>query len=172
MANTALLIIDIQKFYFKGASPLPYAEQALVKAKEVLRIFRQQGKTIIHVKHHAHLGDLDELHEDMQPLPGEILVEKDCPSAFLQTNLQSILESQDIDHLVIMGMMSNMCVDTTVRACQDYGIGVTLVQDACAASEITFGGETIPADVVHKVFMGAVSGAFAKVIDASELEHM
>jgi nicotinamidase-related amidase len=80
-----------------------------------------------------------------------------------------VLNAGKISEVVIVGMMSNMCIDTTVRACQNYGIKTTLVHDACAAKSIAFGNEEIPADIVHKVFMGAMDGMFAKVIDAETL---
>jgi nicotinamidase-related amidase len=45
--------------------------------------------------------------------------------------------------------MSNLCVDATVRVAFDMGYHCTVIEDACAASDLEFSGSTIPAGVVH-----------------------
>jgi len=51
----------------------------------------------------------------------------------------------------------------------DYGIPVTLLEDACATKSLVFHEETIPAIIVHEVFMASLNGVFAKVIKTNEL---
>jgi len=63
-----------------------------------------------------------------------------------------------------------MCIDTTTRACMDYGIKVTLIKDACATKNLVWGGKTILAETVHDTFMASLNGMFATVISASALE--
>ncbi len=60
--------------------------------------------------------------------------------------------------------MSHMCVDTTVRACMDYKIKVTLLEDACTTKDLVFENKTILATTVHKTFMASLNGMFANVI--------
>lgn len=170
MENAALLIIDIQNIYFyEGKFYLPNAKVAVNNAKTILAAWRDTGKTIIHVKHHFHLSEQDKylncINEKVVPLKDELVIEKKYPNSFLETSLLKNLRQQKIDNVVIVGMMSNMCIDTTVRACQNYGIKVTLIHDACAAQPITFYNEVITADIVHKVFMGAMAEMFADVTD-------
>ena len=174
MENAALLIIDIQNIYFyEGKFYLPDAKAAVNNAKKVLAVWRDKGKTVIHVKHHFHLSEQDKylncINEKVVPLKDELVIEKKYPNSFLETNLLKNLQQLKISHVVIVGMMSNMCIDTTVRACQNYGIKVTLIHDACAAQPITFYNEVITADIVHKVFMGALDGMFADVIDTKSV---
>jgi nicotinamidase-related amidase len=65
-------------------------------------------------------------------------------------------------------MMSHMCVDTTVRACQDFGFKVILLDDACATPDLNYNGEVIPAEIVHKTYMASLNDVFAKVIKTGE----
>lgn len=62
-----------------------------------------------------------------------------------------------------------MCVDATVRAAADLGFAVTVVHDACAAPDLTFAGETIPARAVHASFMAALDGNYARLVSAEEM---
>lgn len=78
--------------------------------------------------------------------------------------LDAYLKSLQIDTLIVCGMMTHMCVDTTVRAAMDYGYRVKLVADACATMDLELNGENIPADTVHKAFITALDGAFATIV--------
>ena len=69
-----------------------------------------------------------------------------------------------MDTLIVCGMMTHMCVDTTVRAAMDYGYQVKLAADACATMDLVLNGETIPAEMVHKAFIAALDGVFATII--------
>lgn len=162
MKNEALLLIDIQDVYF---NPGPYLlhepEAAAKKAAVLLKKFREEGKTVIHVKHA--FKNFPEINEIVKPVDGEKIIFKKHPSSFFGTDLQEYLVSKNIGKLVVAGMMSHMCVDTTVRACQDYGYEVTLIEDACTTKDLTFKGETIPAKTVHASFMAAMNGMFANV---------
>ncbi len=101
-----------------------------------------------------------------------ITLVKHAPSSFLGTSLSDILRDNGITELVVTGMMSHMCVDTTVRACMDYGVKATLLADACATKSLTFDGATIPAKTVHAAFMASLNGTFARVIPTSELGEL
>lgn len=168
--NNALLLIDIQNVYFaQGYYFLPFAECAADNARKVLTLWREKRRPIIHIKHDFGVQDscaqANEFNVKVAPLKDEIVIEKRFPSAFLGTELLSEIKRQNIQNVTVVGMMTNMCVDTTVRACQDHGLHVTLVQDACAAHEIVCGDEKINASIVHKVFIGALAGIFADVVD-------
>ena len=71
--------------------------------------------------------------------------------------------------LVVVGMMSSMCVDATVRAAADAGYTVTVAHDACAAPDLEFGGTLVPGAQVHAAFMAALDGSYATVVSAEEL---
>ncbi len=170
----ALLIIDVQNDYFEGGkSELCNPIEAMQNIEKVLRIFRQRSLPVIHVQHINNregatffLPNTDGvlIHKNLTPLEGEYIVTKHAPNSFFETNLLDILQENKINELVICGMMSHMCIDTTTRACKDFGIKVTLLNDACATKTLSFNGVIIPAETVHNTFMASLNGMFANVI--------
>jgi nicotinamidase-related amidase len=175
----ALLIVDVQNDYFEGGkSELHNPLAALSNIEKALDTFRKKELPIIHVQHISvgeraafFLPDTDGalIHKNLTPADNEYLVVKHAPNSFLGTNLSDILKENDINEIVVCGMMSHMCIDTTVRACMDYGIKATLLEDACATKNLMFHNETIPAETVHNVYMASLNGVFADVVKTNEL---
>jgi nicotinamidase-related amidase len=97
-----------------------------------------------------------------------LVIRKHYPNAFRDTPLLDNLKTDEIGHLVVAGMMTHMCVDATVRAASDHGFRCTLLHDACAARELSFGGDVIPAAKVHAAFMSALNFTYAKVVRTEE----
>ncbi|MBP3235262.1 MAG: cysteine hydrolase [Eubacterium sp.] len=163
MKNEALILIDIQDIYFTpGPLFLHNPRCAARNAARLLEKFRSEGKTVIHVQHNFKI--LSGIHSLVKPIGGEKIIHKEYPSSFLETELQEYLQKQGITDIVVAGMMSHMCVDTTVRACQDYGYNVTLIDDACTTMSLKHDGKKIDAETVHAVYMASLSDGFANVI--------
>jgi nicotinamidase-related amidase len=176
--SEALVLIDIQNDYFPGgAMELQGTEAAAEKARRVLEHFRAAGKPVVHVRHLATQQGASffvprtpgsETHELVEPLSREPVIEKHFPSAFRETGLDGLLRELGADRLVFVGMMTHMCVDTTVRAAFDLGYACTLLHDACATRDLSFLGETVPAAQVHAAFMAALGPRFANVISVGQ----
>jgi nicotinamidase-related amidase len=174
-----LLIVDIQQDYFPGgAFPLVEPEAAARAAHTVLESFREAGDHVVHVRHLWDAADATfmrpatagiEIHPLVSPAEGELVMTKTEPNAFLGTDLAAQLAAREVDELVVVGMMSSMCVDSTVRAGAELGFTVTVVHDACAAPDLEFGSTTVPGALVHACFMAALGDGFATVISAEEL---
>ena len=157
MKKKALLLIDIQDVYFTpGPMLLNKPIETANKAAALLQRFRNEGKTVIHIQHDSKL--LSGINKRVKPINGEKIINKKFPSSFLKTDFQEYLQANGVEHIVIAGMMSHMCVDTTTRACQDYGYEVTVIEDACTTKSLNFKGKTIPAQIVHEVFMASLKG--------------
>ena len=179
MADTALLIIDLQNDYFPGGTmELEGADAAAGKAASVLKEFRSKELPVIHIRHLSVRPGATffipgtkgaEIHESVKPLAGETVVEKNFPNSFRATSLQSALEEKGVKNLVVAGMMTHMCVDATVRHAADAGYKITLLSDACATRQLSFGGEAVPARQVHAAFLAALNGLYAKVVKTDEL---
>jgi nicotinamidase-related amidase len=179
MADTALVVIDMQNDYFPGgAMELEGAEAAAAKAAVVLSNFRKHKTPVIHVRHLSVRPGATffipgtkgaEIHDSVKPAAGETVIEKNFPNAFRATGLKEFLERQNIKSLVVAGMMTHMCVDASVRQAADLGYRVTLLGDACATRAQSYGGETVPARQVHAAFLAALNGFYAKVINTHEL---
>jgi nicotinamidase-related amidase len=168
-----LLIVDFQNDYFDGgAMPLVGADRAVAAAEGVLASFRRAGDPVVHVQH---IWDDPEatfmrpgtrgvdIHDDVRPLGSEAVVTKAEPNSFLGTGLEQLLGELDTQELVVLGMMTSMCVDSTVRAAAELGYDVTLVHDACAAPDLTFEGVTVGGAEVHAAFVAALGDGFATV---------
>lgn len=175
----ALLVVDIQKDYFPGgAFPLHEPEAAADAAADLVRRFRVSAEPVIHVQHVARTEDAPffvpgtvgvDIHDLVAPAREETVIEKSHPNAFRETSLDDRLQAARIEELVVVGMMTSMCVDATVRAAADLGYGVTVAHDACAAPELEFTGTTVPAPQVHAAFLAALSGNYAKVVAAADV---
>jgi nicotinamidase-related amidase len=146
--HKALLIIDIQDFYFPGGkSALVDPEKAAANAALLLRDFRSRKLLVIHVRHNAEPGG--KINYIVKPLVSEKIVSKDEVNCFLRTDLLDYLKTNKIDTLVICGMQTHMCVEAATRAASDYGFKCILVHDACATKDLKFGEKIIKAEDVH-----------------------
>jgi nicotinamidase-related amidase len=180
--NTALLLIDIQNDYFpNGRMPLEKSVEACQKAQEVLQAYRFKHAPIIHVQHISTRPDAVhflpctkgvEFHPDVHPLKSETVIKKHYPNSFKDTNLLNHLIKNQINHLVIAGMMTHMCVDATVRAAYDLGFSCTLLHDACATKNLEFNSMVIPAQSVHSAFLAALHPMYAQVMATKDFLHM
>jgi nicotinamidase-related amidase len=177
--HTALLIIDIQNDYFPGGSmELVGALKAANHAGRALAAFRERALPVIHIQHVAiHPGATFflpntrgmEIHPCVAPKAGEVIIQKHYPNAFQATPLLEHLRKYQITRLTIVGMMTHMCIDTSVRAAADLGFECLLAHDACATKAQSFGGVTAPAESVQAAFLAAIDGTFAKVLSVDEI---
>ena len=173
MSETALILIDIQYDYFEGGRmTLPNIDAVAENASQLLTDFRQRGAPVFHIRHINSSTEAgffrpdsegSKIHPSVAPLPSEIVITKNRPSAFVSTDLAERLQVAKITKLVICGAMSQMCVDATARAAVDMGFAVIVVEDACAAANISFDGIDVPATQVHASIMAPLSAAYAKV---------
>jgi nicotinamidase-related amidase len=146
--HKALLIIDIQDFYFPGGkSALVEPEKAAAKAALLLADFREKHLLVIHVRHNSEPGG--KINDIVKPLPSEKIVSKDAVNCFVGTDLLEFLKTNKTDTLVICGMQTHMCVEAATRAGSDYGFKCILVHDACATKDLKFGDRIIKAADVH-----------------------
>jgi nicotinamidase-related amidase len=173
-----LLLIDLQNDYFpSGRAELVNGEAAVKNAALLLDLFRRQGLPVIHVQHVSTRPGATfflpetagvEIHNAVTPKPGEVVIRKHYPNAFRDTALPETLQKSGERELMIAGMMTHMCVDSSVRAAHDLGFTCTLAHDACATKDLRFGETIIPARQVHDSFVAAL-GMFARVAATSSI---
>ena len=177
--QNGLILVDIQNDYFPGGKmALTGMDKAAAEAGKLLSFFRQKKWPTIHIQHiSGHEGATfflpdtrgAELHSSIEPLPGEILIQKNFPNSFRGTDLQGALKDAGVDQVVICGAMSHMCIDATTRAAADMGFECVVVQDACATRDLEFQGKTVSAQDVHGAFMAALGSAYARVTNRDDL---
>ena len=97
---------------------------------------RVKGVSVIYLRNDGGEGEPDEvgtpgweIHPLIRPMPNEVIVDKQGPDAFENTNLQIYLEERGIERLVIAGMQTEMCVKTSAHRAIELGYEVVLVED-------------------------------------------
>ena len=146
--KSALLLIDIQNFYFKGGrSELVEPVKAAENAAKLLTEFRLKGLPVIHVRHNSEPGG--EIHLLVEPLKGEKIISKNEVNCFVGTDLIDYLRTVNISSLVICGMQTHMCVEAAVRAATDLGFSCILISDACATRDLKYDDKLIKAEDVQ-----------------------
>ncbi len=179
MSKKALIIVDIQNEYFEnGGLELVNPVEASLNAGKILEHFRTRHLPVIHVQHLAAEKDSPvfaegsfgvQIHENVQPLEGEKVIQKYYPNSFRETDLSEHLKTHKITELVIVGMMTHMCIDATTRAAFDFGYHCTVASDACATRDLEINGKTVAADDVHHAFLAALAFAYGNITSTEEL---
>ena len=164
---TALLLIDIQEFYFPGGRlPLENPEAASEKAALVLKLFRDQKLPVIHIQHFGG----SPIHANVAPLPGEKVITKKEANAFDGTDLLETLKSLHVKRLVLCGMQTHMCLEAATRAAFDYGYSCIVVQDAWATRALKWGDRTVTAADVQASTLASLDRFYAKISKAEDLK--
>ena len=177
--TTALVLIDLQNDYFPGgAMELVGAEPAVAQAAKLLEAFRAKGLPIFHIQHISKRAGATfflpgtkgaDIHAAVQPKGREPVTVKHFPNSFRETTLLDSLRAAGIDKITFAGMMTHMCVDTSVRAASDLGFQCSLASAGCATRELQFAGKKVAAAEVHLSYLAGLNGAFAAVKPAEEL---
>lgn len=162
--KTALIIIDVQDFYFPGGGyDLVNPEPAAKNAALLLKHFRQNKQLVVHVRHNAKTNA--NIHKLVQPLKTEKVISKNEVSCFKNTDLLDYLQKNKIKRLIICGMQTHMCVEAAVRAGSDHGFKCILIHDACATRDLKFQNKTVKAADVHNSTLSTLNRSYSKVID-------
>lgn len=172
--NTALLVIDVQVCNFEESAPVYESSDLLARISSLIARARAAGVHVVYVQHCGPEGAIDqpgapgwEIHPTVAPIEGDVVVQKRHPDAFQDTNLQRELESKGIESLIITGIQTEYCVDTTCRRAYSLGYDVTLVKDAHGTWDTDH--LTAPQIIAHH--NDVLGGWFAELKEASEVEE-
>lgn len=134
--KSALLVIDMQDFFLDPASPTFTCGglAILPTLKSLIQAFREARRPVIYTCHVHHPDRIDvgimgwwwqgmcvegsaesKVHGDIAPLPNEKVVFKHRYSAFYNTDLETVLRCLEVKDLIISGIMTNMCCESTAR---------------------------------------------------------
>ena len=96
---------------------------------------------------------------DLKPGPEDFLVDKTRYSAFYNTNLEVILRGLNVNSLIVCGVTTEMCVESTVRDAFYRDFRILLVKDAVAAAD----------DARHEAALRTIEYGFAKLVDVGQI---
>ena len=186
--SAALMVVDMQKFFLDPASPtFTCGGIAIIPTiQSLLSAFRAAKRPVLYTRHVHHPDHLDagimgwwwkgmclegspesEVHDAIAPLPGEKQILKHRYSAFYNTDLETILRCLKIETLVIAGVMTNMCCESTARDAyyRDYKVFIpadatgSIVEEMHVASILNlsfgFASVTTAAEIVRRMSAGS-----------------
>lgn len=150
---SALLVIDMQRFFLDPDSPTFTCGglTILPNVKRLIAAFREASRPVIYTRHVHHPDGIDagimgwwwqgmclegtpesEIAEEIAPLASEKVILKHRYSAFYNTDLETILRCLRIEDLVISGIMTNMCCESTARDAYQRDCRVFFLADGTA----------------------------------------
>lgn len=178
MSKQAVIVVDLQNEYLpSGKLPLTGIESTLENTARVIADARCNDIPVIHIRHEFLTPDAPFfvpgsdgvlIHPTVAPSDNELVILKNYPNSFLNTDLKKTLDEYGIEEVTVVGAMSHMCIDATVRAASDFGYRTTVIHDACATRDLEFQGQAVPAFQVHTAIMAALEFGYAKVINTDE----
>ncbi len=133
---SVLLVVDMQRFFLDpGSQTFTCGGLAILpKVRQLVASFRRARRPVIYTRHVHHPDGSDlgimgwwwagkciegspdsDVHPDLAPLPGEKVVFKHRYSAFYGTDLEIVLRGLGIEDVVIAGVMTNLCCESTAR---------------------------------------------------------
>ena len=133
--RSALLVIDVQRGLCEGKYATFDAAGVIERINSVAAKARAAGVPVIFIQHDSADGVLDlgsegwQLARGLEALTGDLYLRKQATDSFHRTELQALLQSMGVTELVICGMQSEFCVDTTTRRALALGYPVLLVAD-------------------------------------------
>ena len=129
--NPALILVDIQKAFLEKDYPglIRNNEDAEFICGKILKKWRILDLPIIHVRHSSNNAESKlhksrpgfEFNDYVKPKADEIILKKNVNSAFIGTDLKSILDRSNTKVVIIVGMTTNHCISTTVRMSGNFG---------------------------------------------------
>ena len=168
--KTALLVIDMQKYFGSIAKPI------LEKVISLIAVCRKRGIKVLYTRHgHRRKNDGSMLSkwwgelimygsEEWKLIDGldaasEDIIDKNRYNTFHETDLDQRLQNAGIEDIIISGVMTNCCVETTARSAFDHDYGVFVVANACAAAN----------DELHMATLKNLAYGFAYITDTKRM---
>ena len=134
--KTALLIIDVQTAMCTGRWAMFDIERVIDRINAAAAAARAVGWPVVWVQHEGADSPLEhgsagwQLDARLHARPDDLRVRKTANDAFHRTELHAQLQTRGIGRLVVCGLQSEFCVDSTVRGALAHGYAVELVGDA------------------------------------------
>jgi nicotinamidase-related amidase len=172
MNHTALLIIDMQVGATRLTDTPIYQMRELIRTLQLLIArARQQHGRLVYIQHHTPGGypasgsDDWQLIPEIAPATADLIIHKTTPDSFHQTSLHEHLQQEGIRRLVIAGIQTPYCIDTTCRRARSLGYEVILVRDGHS----TFDSPVLPAGQIIAHHNQIIGDWFGTVVESADI---
>lgn len=191
-SSTALVLVDMQRCFVDGSSPfaIPGAEPLVQTLNSLAEKCRASGVVVIFTAHvirpdHSNAGTLPKLvpdvaqgmiddgneeaalRDDLAIAPEDIVVGKPRFSAFAGTDLELILRTRGIETVVIGGVETHVCCESTARDASDRGFRVVFLSDGTACGPGPDGGHSQDS---QQASLSRIGFFFAEIASVAEIE--
>jgi nicotinamidase-related amidase len=170
--KSALLIIDVQTGLFEGYE-IPYNEKELIKTiNELISKARASNTPIIFIQHNGDGEDSPlhpnrdgwKIHPELINTTEDIYIQKNHPDSFQDTQLQNQLDSLGVEKIIVAGLQTEYCIDTTCRRAYSMGYEVILIEDGHS----TYDTEYLTAEQVINHHNQVLGGWFVMMRNSAE----
>ncbi|MGT4067363.1 UNVERIFIED_CONTAM: cysteine hydrolase [Aeromonas hydrophila] len=166
LAHSALLIIDMQVGLLHGPEAPHAGPQLLANINRLADAAHSAGIPVLAVRHTGPTGSpLWQLVPELAVTAADLVFDKQRPSAFHGTALDSWLQQRGVQTLLVTGMKTQYCIDTTCRAAADLGYSVVLVSDAHTCMDT----ETLAATQIIAHHNATLAGPFVQLMSSDEV---
>jgi nicotinamidase-related amidase len=166
--STALIVIDVQEEYFSGLLPIefPPRESSLELITTAMDYAAAASVPVVVVRHTGEPGEpifqpdspTWALRAEVADRHHELMIDKHLPGSFTGTGLQEWLGERAIDHITIVGYMTNVCCDTTARQAIHLGLGATILHDAVGVPVMPdLDGNPVAADILQRAALAPLA---------------
>jgi nicotinamidase-related amidase len=165
---TALLVVDVQNTLCQGKWAAYGVDLVVPRIVSLARRVKQIGGYVVYIQHEEEhdamrRGSIGwKLCAMLEPSPDDIFIRKTTCDSFFKTDLKQNLERIGVDHVLVCGMQTEFCVDSTVRGALENGFAVTVVSDAHTTLETAV--LTAPQIIAHHNLTFANLGNFGPLI--------
>ncbi|MGW6980928.1 cysteine hydrolase family protein [Streptomyces sp. NPDC054932] len=171
VAGATLVLVDYQNTYTRGVMELTGWEPALDAAAALLGRAREAGAKVIHVVNDGGEGspydiraDIGGIHPRVAPAPGEPVVVKTVPNAFVDTDLGELVDAAGRKDVIVIGFMTHMCVTFTAEGAFLRGNRPTVVADACATRPLRTAVADVSAEQLHHGALATIADLYGVVV--------
>ena len=175
-AHTALLVIDVQDSFKAGAK---WSQRSSPRFEEsistLIRDFRENGRPIFFILHTDadpgfRRGDAElRLMDFVDFRTGDPLLLKTTRNAFTSTDLRARLDALGVRRVVITGIQTEQCCETTARVAADLGYEVDFVTEATMTFPIAHDGDVLSTDEIIRRTEFVLRNRFARIVRVEEL---
>jgi nicotinamidase-related amidase len=194
-ATTALVVVDVQEEYFDPEGPafVDEAHTLVDPINTLIDAFVEVAAPVIYVRHAyaadgsdvGRMGDFDDdevedsfiegtprvaFHERLRVVQNAPVVTKSRYDAFIGTNLLDLLTELGVEEIVLVGLMTSFCIDSTARGAHGRDLATMVVGDAIGGPDLErLDGSIYPASQVRDDVLAALANGFAEVVSVADV---